>query len=237
MLDVSRAFDAVTFDAGNTLLRCHPPPRVLYAEALSRYGPVVTPDEVAPAFADAWVEMQRRTPSGLDRYSAHPGGERAWWGAFLREVLARLGHPAPWEPLLDDLYAAFARIEVWRAYPEVAGALEGLRATGVGLAVVSNWDRRLPEILEGLGLAGFFTVVVVSAREGVEKPASAIFHRALDRLGVAPQRALHVGDSPRDDYQGAEGAGLSAALVDRHRLFVGGPYRRLDSLEGVLELV
>jgi len=227
----------VTFDAGNTLLRCHPPPRVLYAEALSRRGPAVTPEEVAPAFADAWVEMQRRTPAGRDRYSAHPGGERAWWGAFLREVLGRLGHPAPWEPLLDDLYAAFARVEVWRAFPEATRTLEALQSAGVRLGVVSNWDRRLPEILDGLGLARFFAVVAVSAEEGVEKPAPAIFHRALQRLGVEPRRALHVGDSPRDDYLGAEGAGLSAALVDRHRLFVGGAYRRLDSLEGVLELV
>ena len=230
-------FDAVTFDAGNTLLRCYPPPRVLYAEALSRHGPAVTPEEVGPAFADAWVEMQRRTPPGGDRYSAHPGGERAWWGAFLREVLARLGHPAPWEPLLDELYAAFARIEVWRVFPEVARTLEALRAAGLEVGVISNWDRRLPEILEGLGLAGYFTAVVVSAREGVEKPAPAIFHRALERLGVAPQRALHVGDSPRDDYQGAEGAGMSAALVDRHRLFVGEAFRRIDGLDGVLELV
>jgi putative hydrolase of the HAD superfamily len=181
--------------------------------------------------------MQRRTPPGGDRYSAHPGGERAWWGAFLREVLARLGHPAPWEPLLDELYAAFARIEVWRAFPEVAPTLEALRSAGLELAVVSNWDRRLPEILDGLGLAGYFAAVVVSAREGVEKPAPAIFHRALERLGVAPQRALHVGDSPRDDYQGAEGAGLSAALVDRHRRFLGGAFRRIDGLDGVLGLV
>jgi putative hydrolase of the HAD superfamily len=230
-------FDAVTFDAGNTLLRCHPPPRVLYAEALSRYGPAVTPEEVAPAFADAWVEMQGRTPEGRDRYSAYPGGERAWWGAFLREVLARLAHPAPWEPLLDDLYAAFARPDVWQAFPEVIPTLERLGAAGLKLAVISNWDRRLPEILSGLRLDGYFSEVVVSAREGVEKPASAIFKRALERLDLPPRRALHVGDSPIEDYQGAQRAGLDAALVDRHRLFVGGALRRLDSLEGVLDLL
>jgi FMN phosphatase YigB (HAD superfamily) len=46
-----------------------------------------------------------------------------------------------------------------------------------------------------------------------------------------------VGDSPLEDYTGAENAGLGAALIDRHNLFAGQPYRRLASLAEVLELV
>ena len=32
---------------------------------------------------------------------------------------------------------------------------------------------------------------------------------------MAPGAVLHVGDSPRDDYEGARGAGLRAVLLDR----------------------
>ena len=109
--------------------------------------------------------------------------------------------------------------------------LGALEAAGLRLAVVSNWDRRLPDILAGLELSGYFSEVVVSASEGIEKPASAIFHRALERLGVLPERALHVGDSPVEDYLGAEMAGLSAALVDRRRLFVGGDQHWRNTME------
>ena len=100
-------FRAVTLDAGNTLLYCDPPPPVIYARQLSRYGPVVGPEEVEPVFHEAWTQMQQATPpGGRDRYSCYPGGERAWWGAFVRDVVRRLDHPAPWRPLLDDLYDA-----------------------------------------------------------------------------------------------------------------------------------
>jgi FMN phosphatase YigB (HAD superfamily) len=47
---------------------------------------------------------------------------------------------------------------------------------------------------------------------------------------------VHIGDSPLEDYTGAERAGLGAALIDRHDLFAGEPYRRISSLEETLDL-
>ena len=107
----------VTFDAGNTLLYCDPSPAEIYAEALGRHGRRVSAAEVEPVFAASWATLQEQTPPGIDRYSSEPGGERAWWGAFLRDVLERLDHEAEWEPLLDDLYDAFARPDVWQVFP------------------------------------------------------------------------------------------------------------------------
>lgn len=42
-------------------------------------------------------------------------------------------------------------------------ALRRLKAAGVKLAVVSNFDTRLRPLLDGLGLAGVFDAVIVSA--------------------------------------------------------------------------
>jgi putative hydrolase of the HAD superfamily len=234
MLD--RRLTAICFDAGNTLLYAHPSPPEIYAEAMSNLGRPVEPDEVGPAFADAWAEMQQRTPPGQDRYSSLAGGERAWWGSFLRQVLERLEHDAPWQHLLDDLYAAFSRADVWRLFPEVKRTLQVARDRGLRLAVVSNWDHRLPEILAQLELDDFFEVVTVSALEGIEKPAPEIFTRTLDRLSVPASTTLHVGDSPREDYQGAEEAGLAALLIDRRRLFVDQDFRRIEALDELLDL-
>lgn len=234
---LERSVSAVSFDAGNTLLYVHPSPPEIYAAALSRHGRTVRPDDVGPAFAHAWAEMQRRTPPGQDRYSSLPGGEREWWGSLLREVLDRLEHDAPWQHLLDDLLAAFAHADVWRVFPEVWETLDTMRGRGLRLAVVSNWDRRLPEVLAQLDLSRFFEVITVSAQEGTEKPSPEIFERTLRRLGVPAREALHVGDSPREDYQGAEGAGLVAVLIDRERLFVDQPYRRITALDELLKLV
>jgi putative hydrolase of the HAD superfamily len=219
------------------MIYCDPSPGEIYAHHLSRLGRQVTAEEVGPVFRDAWAEMQRQTVPGKDRYSSVPGGEFAWWGAFVREVLGRLDHDAPWEPLLEDLYAAFCDASVWKAYPETAQTLEVLAARGVRLAVISNWDRRLPDILRSLDLAEFFETVTVSSIEGVEKPSPEIFEVTVDRLQIRAGRALHVGDSPLEDYSGAEQAGLGAVLIDRHELFADEPYRRISSLDQVLELL
>jgi putative hydrolase of the HAD superfamily len=226
-------FAAVTFDAGNTLLAADPPPPVLYARVLSHLGREVTPEEVGPVFAEVWADAQRDARGGRDRYQAATGGERAWWGGFLREVLLHLDHDASWQEALERLYAAFTRPEAWKVFPEVEGVLDRLRKRGVLLAVISNWDTRLPGILDGLGLTCRFHTVAVSSLEGVEKPSPEIFHRVATRLGVQPGQVLHVGDSPREDYEGACSAGLEAVLIDRPGLFESSPYRRVATLAEV----
>ena len=233
----TNGYTAVTFDIGGTLLFSDPSPAEIYATHLSRHGRAVRPEEVGPVFAEAWAQMQSRTAPGSDRYSSVAGGERAWWGAFVREVLIRLDHDAPWENLLDDLYRAFSEDSVWRTYPHARATLDGLAKRGVKMAVISNWDRRLPKMLDALELTDLFEVVTVSSIIGVEKPAPEIFQRTLRELVVASDRTLHVGDSPLEDYTGAENAGLGAALVDRRGLFDGQPYRRIGSLVEVLEMV
>jgi putative hydrolase of the HAD superfamily len=227
----------VTFDAGNTLLYCDPSPAEIYAEVLSRRGRSFTPTEVEPVFAGAWSELQERTPPGIDRYGTQPGGEKMWWGAFVREVLARLDFDTAWRPLLDELYEAFSDPAVWKVYPETLATLEAVRIRGLDMAVISNWDRRLPEILEGLALNSWFRTITVSAIEGIEKPAAGIFRRTLDRLKADPGSAVHVGDSPLEDYAGSEAVGMIPVLVDRPGAFAGNGYRRVGNLSEILDLL
>src|SRR6266540_1154050 len=95
----------------------------------------------------------------------------------------------------------------------VPGALEAaasLRARGLELAVVSNWDIGLAERLEWIGAASPFTAIVTTAEAGAAKPNPAVFLLALERLGVEPGRSLHVGDEPEDE-QGALAAGMRFA--------------------------
>lgn len=223
---------AVVLDVGGTLIECRPTPPEIYAHVLSRFGPAVTAAEVEPAYRGVWQELTQLHPLGSDRYHLLKGGEWAWWGEFLRRVLSTLAHPAPWEPVLAELFEAFSDPSLWRTFPEVFEVLEGLRQRNLRLGVVSNWDSRLPALLDRLGLGGYFDATVVSALEGVEKPAPEIFARAAQRLGVAPGECLFAGDSPLDDYRGAESAGMLPVLVDRHGVFANG-YRRVTDLRGL----
>jgi putative hydrolase of the HAD superfamily len=227
---------AVLFDVGGTLIESLPGAPGVYARVLSRWGPAVETTEVAPVFRAVWSELTQVHPFGLDRYHQLKGGEREWWGEFLRRVLGRLGHPAPWEPVLDALFEAFADPALWHVFPEVVEVLGRLSSGGLRLAVVSNWDSRLPALLGRLGLSDFFDAMLVSSLEGVEKPAVEIFRRAAARLGVRDAACLHVGDSPLDDYRGAESAGMRAVLVDRTGIFADG-YLKVSNLRGLYDMV
>lgn len=103
----------------------------------------------------------------------------------------------------------------FRAYPEVVGWLTVLRAAGLKLAVVSNWDVSLGEVLERVGVSTMLDCLVTSAEVGVAKPDPALFRQALERLGLRPEEAIHLGDSPELDLAGAEAAGIEAVLLRR----------------------
>jgi putative hydrolase of the HAD superfamily len=81
--------------------------------------------------------------------------------------------------------------------------------------VVSNWDVSLHERLAETGLAPLVDGSVASAELGRAKPDPAAFASALELAGVPAAAALHAGDSPREDVEGALAAGLRAVLVAR----------------------
>ncbi len=116
---------------------------------------------------------------------------------------------------LDELTAAMLRALRFTLYPEVLATLALLRARGLRLVVVSNWDVSLEPTLEALGLMGMLDAVVTSAGVGVAKPAPEVFHAALALLGLPAQDALHVGDDPSLDVAGALAAGVQPVLLRR----------------------
>jgi putative hydrolase of the HAD superfamily len=224
---------AVLFDAGATLVHPTVPVERVYARELARDGCDVPLEEVGRELARAWEEVHAQPEA--DRYGG-VRGEGEFWRAFLNRVRGRLDGRVVSEEAFARLAAHFRDPGSWTVYPDVPGALDGLEGKGFTLGVVSNWDSYLPDLLEGLGLARRFATVAVSAIEETGKPHPEIFLRACARLAVEPAEALHVGDSLREDYEGARGAGLAALLLDREDRH---PHvaERVRTLDGVLERV
>jgi putative hydrolase of the HAD superfamily len=145
-------------------------------------------------------------------------------------VQGHLGTSLPVAEVEDALLAAIR----FRAYPEVPAVLGRLRAAGARLAVVSNWDISLHDVLERTQLRALVDVVVISAELGAAKPDPAIFRAALQRLGATASDAIHVGDSVEHDVAGARAAGLEAVLVARNGAPVPDGVRVVAALDGIL---
>lgn len=201
--------DAVTIDGYGTLLTLDNPVAELRA-ALGRHGVERGTGEVAAAFAAEAAHYRPRSLLGRDGESL-VALRLECAGVFLEALGAELQ--------ADEFVDDFVRALRFRTVPGAAETLARLRARGLALGVVANWDCALPRHLEALGLRGF-SIVVTSADVGVAKPDPAIFRFALERLGVAAGRALHVGDEPAD-AEGAVAAGMRFAPAPLSSAFAG----------------
>lgn len=196
--------DAVTIDAYGTLVGLANPVPALTA-GLRALGVERDAAAVERAFAKEVAYYRERS---------HEGRDDATLYALRREcvavILDDLGSDLDPAAFVDGFVSAL-RFEL---LPGTREAVERLRRLGLELAVVSNWDIALREHLTAVGLDGL--TVVTSAEAGAPKPDPAVFLQALERLGVRPERAMHVGDSEADE-EGAHAAGMhfAPAPLDR----------------------
>ena len=200
---------AVLLDAMGTLLRLeHPAPR-LRAALRARLGVDVGAAAAAAAIRAEIAYYRAHLHQGRDAESL--AALRARCAEALRPALPPPAASAP----ASELTAALLDALAFSAYPDAAPALRALRDAGCALVVVSNWDCSLRERLEETGIAPLVDAAVASAEVGVAKPEPAIFEHALALAGVGPDRAWHVGDSVREDVDGARAAGIRPVLVAR----------------------
>ncbi len=188
-----------------------PPAPALRRELVRRLG-VDVPAAAAERALAAEIAFYRIN-MGRGRDAEGLAALRRDCAAVLRDALpadARLaaaGIDAVTEVLLSSLR--------FQAYPDARDLLVRARARGIRAVVVSNWDVSLLEVLELVGLAPLLHGVVTSAAVGAAKPAPAIFAHALALAGARPGRAVHVGDSLKEDVRGAADCGISAVLLRR----------------------
>lgn len=132
-------------------------------------------------------------------------------GQSLREVCAERGWP------FDDALAAelVDSMRCWQPFPDTLPALTRVRAAGVRLVILSNTDRDIIEhSLRHLRVP--FDDVITAEDCGVYKPDPDFFHQALDRIGVAPDRIIHVAFGFKYDNAPAKRFGMTTAWINRH---------------------
>lgn len=227
---------AVFFDAGHTLLFAWPDLGTIYAETTARFGVRLPSSSFAEAFAPVFKAYAREAASDGTSSDAQ---DFEMWREITRRIHARLPglEPVAFDAWFEALYVRFGESEVWRFYDDVEPVLRDLRGRGLRLGVVSNWDTRLKRIGAGLGLDRLVDFLVISAEVGVRKPDPRIFEEALRRAGVRPEEALHVGDLPDEDVEGARRAGVRPVLIEREkRIAPAGPADGVEVVRSLTEL-
>jgi putative hydrolase of the HAD superfamily len=147
-----------------------------------------------------------------------PYCEYIWWEAIAIQTFQQAGvfEQFPDFPaFFAALYRHFTTAEPWFVYPDILATLNQWRSQEIELGVLSNFDSRLHEVLPALGLAEFFSSVTISTEVGAAKPDPRIFKAALEKHHCAPDQAWHIGDSQKEDYEGAKAVGLRAILLKR----------------------
>ena len=197
-------YQAVLFDAFGTLFELDDPFGRLHRAVRDRLGLDRDRADVEAAFLAEASRFAAHCHEAVDAPSL-----RTLELDCAGIVVERLSLPVTPEAAVAALGDSIA----YRLFDDVAPTLAELERRGVPAAVVSNWDYSLDEVLARLGLS--FDVVVTSAATGASKPDPAPFRVALERLELAPGQALHVGDTPEADGDGAREAGIDVRIIDR----------------------
>jgi putative hydrolase of the HAD superfamily len=226
---------AVFFDAGETLVHPEPTFAHLMARVLQRAGHEVDAEGIR-ARSHVVLERFAHAAETKELWTTAPDRSRAFWHDVYAIFLRELGI-ADRDGLIDRLYAAFTDLANYALFDDVVPALERLREAGLRLGVISNYEPWLEQLLERLGVIGYFDVRVISGIEGIEKPDPAIFRLAMDRLGVEASASVYVGDDPRLDVGPAASVGMSPVLLDRRARFPDAPEPRIASMAEVPTLL
>lgn len=237
MTERSRTVEAVFFDVGNTLLYPYPSVSEVVRQVLAEEGHVhdLTAIDALMPLVDAYYEDRYRED---DTFWTDEDETSAVWVGMYSLLCRKLDLAIDAERVAFRVYEEFGQVGRWSAYDDVRPAFERLTSRGIRIGLISNWDKRLSGLMDGLGLSAMLDVVISSAEVGLRKPDPRIFELASRRLGVRPEMAAHVGDHLYADVLGAEAVGMIPVLIDRH----DGPspehvpfIRTLDEIECALE--
>ena len=198
MMDFSR-FTTISFDCYGTLIEWE-------AGILPAVGALLVRHECAQTEArilELYGEFEAEAESGA--YQSYR--------KVLESVVEQFGKRLGFRPSASELRSLHESVPSWPPFPDTASALRFLKKR-YKLAIISNIDDDL-FALTGKHLGVEFDAVVTAQQAQSYKPSANNFRLALDRLGVKPDRLLHVGQSIYHDVLPAQSLGIATVWVNR----------------------
>lgn len=227
---------AVFLDVGGTLLEMGSPEQA-YCDILAQHGHRVSPEQVSGWLEQARLETRRRfPPAPSPDHTISAERELARRQAMVETFLGLVGVTDRFDACRGAIRDSWLGTTVFRVFPEAVSVLAQLKRAGLVLGVVSNWEPRLAQLCANHGLAAHLDFILASEAEGFAKPGPRLFQMALERAGVEPGEALHVGDNLVEDVRAAESLGIRAVLVQRQGQPRAEHSPTVTSLEAVVPL-
>ncbi len=233
------SYQVIFFDAAQTLFHINGSVAEIYLQYAVRHGFRQTPaslESIKQAFSRAFKDASPPV-FALTEPAALKQSERLWWFDIVHNVFYRVGMFEGFDEFFEEVFQVFEDPKTWMLYPETEAVLRQLKAQGLELGIISNFDSRLFPVLRGLGIEQFFDTITISSLSQAAKPAPKIFHLALEKHAVDPEDAVHVGDSLKEDVEGATKAGLTSVLIDRSEAEITPRIHRIRSLDQLQPLL
>ena len=202
--------EAVSFDAAGTLLFPHPSVGEIYAEIMAKHGLPLRPTELEAEFRRSFVEA-RKDPAIADSEERE---YRYWKDIVAASIDALATRPENFDRLFEDLWTEFAKGSRWRLDVDTLALFDCLDELQIPFILLTNWDRRVYQVLSDHNILHRFAKIFVSSELGCDKPDPSLFDRVATTIGIQPRRILHLGDRLDTDVQGALDAGFQAAWID-----------------------
>ena len=210
----------IFFDAVGTLFGIKGSVGHIYSQIANRHGVEVAAEPLNKAFGQNFAES---VPLAFDKQDiiSLPQKEYQWWYKVVRstfEQLNALKSFKDFDLFFQELYVYFTTKKPWYIYSDVIDCLQFWQQKKVELGIISNFDTRIYQVLELLQLKSYFTSITISSEVGFAKPEPRIFETALEKHNYQPEQAWYIGDSLREDYQGANNLKIKAFLLERDKL-------------------
>jgi 2-haloacid dehalogenase len=198
-------YDVVSFDCYGTLIDWEGSLISGMRPILDNHGVNITDEEI--------LALHARTESELQ--SASRRGAYVKYRKVLGDTVRRFGEEYGFEPEPSEVNALADSLRHWKPFSDTVEALRALKER-YALAIITNADDG-QFALSACRLQVEFDWIVTAEQAQTYKPSLNNFELALERIGVRPEKLLHVAQSLFHDIVPAKKMGLDTVWIDRRK--------------------
>ncbi|MGI0479745.1 HAD-IA family hydrolase [Geminocystis sp. CENA526] len=207
----------ILLDAVGTIFGVKNSVGYIYTKLAQKYGVNTCADSIDQCFYQVFKES---SPLAFDTHNEAEIKELEfkWWENITYNTFTKEGSIEQFNNFKEyfrELYELFKTVEPWFIYDEVISTLNQWQKQGIELGIISNFDTRIFEVLDNLELSKYFQTITISSLTGVAKPDQKIFLSAIEKHNCQAENAWYIGDSKKEDYEGAKSVGMKSFWLNR----------------------